>query len=606
MDDLTSTEKSTLDLLLANGQQHLIDAWPAKGDRDSDKKRMLAQCAALDLTVPGGLKGYVDRARLLLEESRAGTNPYEGYVPRVPNGITLETESKAGESEFENQEELGMSQIHLVAFTIVAGGLGERLGYNGIKVALFNDLATGTCYLESYCQSILAMQAYARATRNDPLIELPLAIMTSDDTDAKTRALLEEHNYFGMSRSQLTIVKQELVPALLDNAARFAVSESDPFAIDVKPHGHGDVHTLLFQSGLSNKWKQEGRKWLVFFQDTNGLVFRAVPAAIGISITKGLAVNSLTVPRRPGEAVGAICKLEGPHRSMTINVEYNQLDALFKASGLKDEVDAKSGYSLYPGNINVLVFDIPSYAAELLRTGGVISEFVNPKYSDKEKTTFTKPTRLECMMQDFPKLLAPEVPVGFSEFERWTSFSAVKNNIKDATAKQQQTGAAESAATGEADYYRANRKLLAAAGASLAIDGAAEIYAGVTVSGGAKIALSPSFGLTRRAIKARVQGPILISERSFLVLDGDVTIKGLKLDGALVVRADPGCSIVLENLEVINDGWNFVALEADAAVDQKYAIRGYTLFKAQQMDISSTGHCSNVSGTYLGTNRICK
>jgi len=28
-----------------------------------------------------------------------------------------------------------------------------------------------------------------------------------------------------------------------------------------------------------------------------------------VSISKNLAVNSLTVPRKPGEAVGAICKL---------------------------------------------------------------------------------------------------------------------------------------------------------------------------------------------------------------------------------------------------------------------------------------------------------
>jgi len=37
-------------------------------------------------------------------------------------------------------------------------------------------------------------------------------------------------------------------------------------------------------------------------------------------------VNSLTVPRKPGEAVGAICKLKHKDgREMTINVEYNQV-----------------------------------------------------------------------------------------------------------------------------------------------------------------------------------------------------------------------------------------------------------------------------------------
>lgn len=30
---------------------------------------------------------------------------------------------------------------------------------------------------------------------------------------------------------------------------------------------------------------------------------------------------------------------------------------------------------------------------------GVVTEFVNPKFKDSTRTAFTKPTRLECMMQ---------------------------------------------------------------------------------------------------------------------------------------------------------------------------------------------------------------
>ena len=46
-------------------------------------------------------------------------------------------------------------------------------------------------------------------------------------------------------------------------------------------------------------------------------------------------MNSLTVPRSPGEAAGAICKLvpTAPGlRPLVINVEYNQLDALLQAA----------------------------------------------------------------------------------------------------------------------------------------------------------------------------------------------------------------------------------------------------------------------------------
>ena len=91
---------------------------------------------------------------------------------------------------------------------------------------------------------------------------------------------------------------------------------------------------------------------------------------------------------------------------MTLNVEYNQLDALLQATINQngDTADETTGYSPFPGSINALVFATHSYLPVLKRSQGLIPEFVNPKYADVEKCVFKKPTRLECMMQDFPKL----------------------------------------------------------------------------------------------------------------------------------------------------------------------------------------------------------
>lgn len=50
-----------------------------------------------------------------------------------------------------------------------------------------------------------------------------------------------------------------------------------------------------------------GKKWIIFFQDTNPLVFRSYPAVLGVSKSKNLEVNTITVPRKPGETVGSIC-----------------------------------------------------------------------------------------------------------------------------------------------------------------------------------------------------------------------------------------------------------------------------------------------------------
>ena len=385
---LSAEEAKTADLLLAHDQAHLFAHWPAPGSRDADKHRFLAQCALIESAYLGGIATYVTRAKQLLAFAQQGGNPYEGYKVQEPTDSARIDSVQA----FEHYETLGLGAVATAAFVIVAGGLGERLGYKGIKLALPSEIVTETSFIELYIQFILALQERARTSTGDSSLELPLAIMTSDDTDGMTTELLHKHHNFGMTSTQLTIFKQGKVPSLLDNEAHFTLEEGDPYVLDTKPHGHGDVHMLLYQTGIIQRWvEQRGRKHVVFFQDTNGLVFRAIPAALGVSVEKGLEVNSLTVPRVQGDAVGAICRLvreagtgkkEGEQLPdvLTINVEYNQLEGLM-GKGAKEPIVPGTKNSVYPGNTNVLIFDAVRYLDVLKAKKGAISEFVNPKYN---------------------------------------------------------------------------------------------------------------------------------------------------------------------------------------------------------------------------------
>lgn len=73
----------------------------------------------------------------------------------------------------------------------------------GIKVALPSESASGRCFLQLYCETILALQEASGAAAEGR--QLPLAIMTSDDTHARTQALLEQHSYFGMQAGQVPL-----------------------------------------------------------------------------------------------------------------------------------------------------------------------------------------------------------------------------------------------------------------------------------------------------------------------------------------------------------------------------------------------------------------
>jgi UDP-sugar pyrophosphorylase len=134
--------------------------------------------------------------------------------------------------------------------------------------------------------------------------------MVSNDTREGTEQLLKENSNFGMRDGQISLVQQgEGVPALLDNDAKFAMDDATKNIV-TKPHGHGDIHELLYQSGVAKKWMTENSiKWMCFFQDTNGLAFHTLPLMLGVSKQMDLIMNSLAVPRKAKQAIGGITKL---------------------------------------------------------------------------------------------------------------------------------------------------------------------------------------------------------------------------------------------------------------------------------------------------------
>ncbi|CAK7346901.1 unnamed protein product [Dovyalis caffra] len=613
-------------MLVEKGQSHLFEHWPEPGVDDNEKKAFFDQAitfrpcgcflqvARLDSCYPGGLTSYIKTARELLADSKAGKNPFDGFTPSVPTGESL----TYGDENFIKFEEAGVREAQNAAFVLVAGGLGERLGYNGIKVALPVETTTGTCFLQLYIESVLALQeASSRMTQGGHKKEIPFVIMTSDDTHARTLELLESNSYFGMKPTQVKLLKQEKVACLEDNDARIALDPQNKFRVQTKPHGHGDVHSLLYSSGLLNEWHDAGLRWVLFFQDTNGLLFKAIPAAIGVSATKGYHVNSLAVPRKAKEAIGGITRLTHTDgRSMVINVEYNQLDPLLRATGFPDgDANCETGYSPFPGNINQLIMELDPYIEELKKTGGAIKEFVNPKYKDSSRTSFKSSTRLECMMQDYPRTLPPSAKVGFTVMDTWLAYSPVKNNPEDA-AKVPKGNPYHSATSGEMAIYRANSLILRKIGVHVG-NPINEVFNGQEVEVWPRIVWKPKWGLTFVEIRSKVSGSCSITQRSSMAIKGrNIFVKDLSLDGALVVdsideaeyssnsNVDADVLICLEmNSRLVevggsvqNKGWILEKVDyKDTSVPEEIRIRGFRFKKIEQLEKHYKGNASLLS-----------
>jgi UDP-sugar pyrophosphorylase len=281
-----------------------------------------------------------------------------------------------------------------------------------------------------------------------------------------------------------------------------------------------------------------------------------------------------------------------PNKSLVINVEYNQLDPLLRTQGecTGDVADAATGYSPFPGNANNLVIELSAYAKTLRgEDQGVVLEFVNPKYKDSTRTDFKKPTRLECMMQDIPKLFQKELGssanIGFTNFDRWFSFSPAKNSLE---AGQEAVAAGNTApgtmSSAESDLYVQNQRKLKHVGATVPVSEYEDYVtlAGIPVVAGPRIVLEPSFGITRKEYEEKVVGPMTITQRSSVVLAGrHLTIKKLDVDGALVIQTGPDSYVTVDGLQVKNDGWSLEELQPNVDYPEEVRIRGYTMTKAE-------------------------
>lgn len=217
-------------------------------------------------------------------------NPFMDYEAVVPEGEILSYDGD-GTMSFSEAEQRGIDAMSGLVFVLVAGGLGERLGYSGIKLSLETNLCTNKSYLEMYAKYITAIQYLANQKSGREDIRIPLVIMTSGDTDELTRKLLQENDNFGMDDDMITIVTQDKVAALKDGNAGLALDDNDRWSLQTKPHGHGDVHHLLYREGLVDKWVNQGKTHVVFLQDTNALVINSVIPALGVCISKGFHMN---------------------------------------------------------------------------------------------------------------------------------------------------------------------------------------------------------------------------------------------------------------------------------------------------------------------------
>eukprot|EP00923_Selenidium_pygospionis_P038890 GHVN01067711.1.p1 GENE.GHVN01067711.1~~GHVN01067711.1.p1 ORF type:complete len:270 (+),score=34.95 GHVN01067711.1:558-1367(+) len=268
---------------------------------------------------------------------------------------------------------------------------------------------------------------------------------------------------------------------------------------------------------------------------------------------------------------------------------------MLKESKFGGDVPNDKGLSHFPGNTNSLVVAFPCYHEIVKESGGLVPEFINPKYKDASRTTFKSAARLECMMQELPNFCKTSDKVGFTSFDRWLVFSPVKNDLATAATKIVGGLHPECALSGEADFFAANVQILQLAAelkkAKIQAERAKDVtFGGVTYPMGPKVVFSPSFGVGFQQIAERFEPEacLSISQRSCLLLSGAIKLsKNVEIDGSLKVEPGKGKSLLVEGTKVKNEGHEYIALDTnDTSAAADLRIRG---FKVVMNEVKALG-----------------
>lgn len=244
-------------------------------------------------------------------------------------------------------------------------------------------------------------------------------------------------------------------------------------------------------------------------------------------------------------------------------------------------------------------------------TGGQLPEFINPKYADATREAFKSPTRLECMMQDYPKVLPAEAKVGYTRYPLEFGYFPCKNDI-DTAARLSVSGVPpHGAASAEAAVYHAHCLMLRMLGADVAAPTVQNWRGGEQLLG-PMVVLCPNFAPCFSEVRRKLPTPgkIKISLGSSLVVSGcDIEIEELVLDGALHISVVAGASLRIPRLHVANRGHEFVPLtdeEQAGGAPEEFRIRGYRLVCHQTEHIEVTEQGVHELGVVAGGGYLVK
>lgn len=327
---MTITRDELTAILAPHDQTHVLRYWD---ELDAASREQLAgQIQALDLA---------ELSRLVAGKEQPTDYAAMAERATLPMAVSADGRGVAWSCKTARQRgEQALREGH-IAVILVAGGQGTRLGFDSPK---------GMFPIGPLSQRTL-FQIFAdrlRATELRYGVTIPWYVMTSEATDAPTRAYFNDNDNLGLTADQIVIFQQGTMPAVDAATGKLLLSERDSLALS--PDGHGGTLAALDRNGCLERMKSSGHRHLFYFQVDNPLVTLCDPEFIGHHLLSGSEMTSQVIRKRyPTEKVGNVVQVDG----RTHVIEYSDLPE--EAAEMTDE---NGGLKLWAGSIAVHLFDV--------------------------------------------------------------------------------------------------------------------------------------------------------------------------------------------------------------------------------------------------------
>ena len=307
------------------GQEHLLEVLECLDE--AERASFLGELNRINLAELAALHARREHKDALPERHRVKPLP----VPALDTA-QRETFKGRGQQAFRRGE---------VAFLIVAGGQGTRLGFDHPKGMFPIGPVSKKPLFQVHTEKVLALRRRFDAA-------ILFLIMTSPATDAATRRFFAQHQNFGIPENDVWYFCQGTMPALDLVTGRLLLEA--PGRLCLSPNGHGGTVTGLADSGFLDRLQERGIRTISYFQVDNPLTNLADYLFLGRHLAEEADVSSKVLSKTgPLEKVGNFLLIDG-RCSM---IEYSDLPLAWA-----HETDERGQLTFGAGNPAIHLFDV--------------------------------------------------------------------------------------------------------------------------------------------------------------------------------------------------------------------------------------------------------